>query len=59
MMNDYLRNELAWARDTTANPPHISNSVERMHITREYRRLAQFLKDLDNAIRGWEPKEGL
>jgi hypothetical protein len=59
MMTDHLKNEMAWARQTAEHPPHVSNRVERAHVFREYRRLAQFLADLDNALRGWTPKAGL
>lgn len=54
-MTTDLRNELAWALDTTATPPHVSRGTERLHVTREYARLHALLRAVDEALRGWRP----
>ena len=54
-MTSEIRNELAWALQTTANPPHIKHGVDRMHVNREYARLHTLLQAIDETIRDWKP----
>lgn len=54
-MTSEIRNELVWALETTASPPHISNGHERLRVTREYARMRVLLRAIDEAIRDWKP----
>lgn len=48
----HVANELAWALETTQNPPRVSHRGERLTIEREYRRLYALLHELDLLHRG-------
>lgn len=52
-----IRNRLALAIETTANPPYMGRAIhaDRQRVEREYRDLHQTLQMIDRLFRGWEP----